>query len=370
MEIGTPQLKELIVVNSTTDAPVVPVGCPPGCPPVIAENIPAELRERPQWVAWRYEVRKGKPTKVPIKPSSGGKAKSNDSSTWDTFDAALACCQLHGHPGIGFVFSSDDDFFGVDLDACRNPCSGLLTPWAQEIVTNIGSYTEVSPSATGVKIVGRGRLPADSRHVKKLADVPKFGDKSPEIAIYDTGRFWCMTGQMFPGTPTCCEPRQPQLDALLVRLFPSSVGRNRRAHSNGRMVGGWFDRLLAACANAPEGQRSERDFALCIAAVRHGCDGEATWERVCNTGKFAERGRRYFDLTWRSATEAAANDPPRRPQECRGVLVEAARPKSYSYRPISQIYWLMTEEPIAQAPGYSCSCTVVESIGWTRGASG
>jgi hypothetical protein len=311
-EIGSPQLKELIVLNSTTDAPEVPVGCPPGCPPLIAENIPAELRERPQWVAWCYEVRKGRQTKVPVMPSGGGRAKSNDPSTWGTFDAALTCCQRHGHPGIGFVFAADDDFFGIDLDACRNPCSGLLTPWAQEIVTSINSDTEASPSGTGVKIVGRGRLPADSRHVKKLSGVPTFGDKSPEIAVYDEGRFWCMTGQMLPGTPTCCEPRQEQLDALLAKLFPPKASSNGHAHSNGRAAGNWFDKLLADCAAVAEGQRSERDFALCAAAVRHGFTADEIWNRVANVGKFAEGGREYFDRTWKAAAEDVANDPPKR----------------------------------------------------------
>ena len=127
-----------------------------------------------------------------IRPTTG--ARTDDPSTWGTFDAALACHQRQGHPGIGFVFSNDDDFFGIDLDACRNPSSCLLTPWAQEIVTTIHSYTEVSPSGTGVKIVARGQMPANSRHVKKLSGVPTFGEKAPEIAIYDSGRFWCLTG--------------------------------------------------------------------------------------------------------------------------------------------------------------------------------
>jgi hypothetical protein len=32
---------------------------------LTTENIPDQLTERPQWVSWRLEVRKGEPTKVP-----------------------------------------------------------------------------------------------------------------------------------------------------------------------------------------------------------------------------------------------------------------------------------------------------------------
>ena len=129
---------------------------------------------------------------------------------------------------------------------------------------------------------------------------------------------------MLPDTPTCCEPRQQQLDALLASVFSPPPVRNRRAHRSGMTANSWFDRLLTDCANAPEGQRSERDFALCIAASRHGFNAEEIWARVSSTGKFAEQGRRYFDTTWQRASETAANDPPQRRAECRGVLVEAA----------------------------------------------
>ena len=98
MEIGSPQLKELmwwILPPSDGSASRLPARLSAG----DGRKPPAELRERPQWVAWRYEVRKGKPTKVPIKPSSGGKAKSNDSSTWDTFDAALRAANCMDIPG-------------------------------------------------------------------------------------------------------------------------------------------------------------------------------------------------------------------------------------------------------------------------------
>ncbi len=60
--------------------------------------------------------------------------------------------------------------------------------------------------------------------------------------------------------------------------------------------------LIATSAIAPDGSRSESDFAICCYAIRSGIDPEEVWQRAQSVGKFAELGRRYFDLTWASAT--------------------------------------------------------------------
>src|ERR1044071_8554854 len=59
-------------------------------PEIEPDNIPIELRERHQWVAWRSVPRKGKlPDKQPINPHDGELAKVNDSKTWGTFQQAV-----------------------------------------------------------------------------------------------------------------------------------------------------------------------------------------------------------------------------------------------------------------------------------------
>jgi primase-polymerase (primpol)-like protein len=65
--------------------------------------IPAELRDRPQWVGWRYMLRAGKWTKVPVNPLTGGRAKSNDPFTWETFTDALTLCEGGAADGIGYM---------------------------------------------------------------------------------------------------------------------------------------------------------------------------------------------------------------------------------------------------------------------------
>src|SRR4051794_32368531 len=128
------------------DRPVAPV--------VAVENIPHELRDLPRWVAWRYERREPKWEKVPIGPT-GRRASTTDPATWSTFEAALAAYRERRLAGIGFVFAEGDPFTGIDLDACRDSDAGTLVPWADEIVRDLDSYTEVSPSGTGVKVLIR-----------------------------------------------------------------------------------------------------------------------------------------------------------------------------------------------------------------------
>ena len=59
--------------------------------------------------------------------------------------------------------------------------------------------------------------------------------------------------------------------------------------------------LVATSAIAPAGSRSEADFAVCCFAVRNGVSKEQLWGELEHVGKFAEQGRRYFDLTWENA---------------------------------------------------------------------
>src|SRR5215510_13714007 len=95
----------------------------------IAENVPVELRERAQWVLWRYETNdKGKPTKVLCQTKyPERKASSTNPATWTDFASTMAL--VTPEQGIGFVFSGEDPYCGIDLDGCVN--EGVIELWAQ-----------------------------------------------------------------------------------------------------------------------------------------------------------------------------------------------------------------------------------------------
>src|SRR5215203_412473 len=93
-----------------------------------------DMRDLRQWVVWRSEEREGKPTKVPYSPLTGEKASTMDPQTWASYSEAVVAYTEHGYGGVGFVFSEDDPFCGMDLDGCLNPTTGEIEEWAREII--------------------------------------------------------------------------------------------------------------------------------------------------------------------------------------------------------------------------------------------
>ena len=72
--------------------------------------------------------------------------------TWRTFEEAVQALESGRYDGIGFVFCSADPFAGIDLDGCRNPESGEISPWARKIISSVKEgYVEISPSGLGVR---------------------------------------------------------------------------------------------------------------------------------------------------------------------------------------------------------------------------
>ena len=145
------------------------------------ENIPEELRRRPQWLVWKLEERDSKPTKIPYIAGGVGKASSTDSETWRSFDEAVVALKTGRYDGIGFVFSTGDPYAGIDLDDCRNPESGELEVWAAKTVQDLDGYAEVSPSGTGVHIIVRGKAP---------------NKKRGKVEAYSSERYFTITGQV------------------------------------------------------------------------------------------------------------------------------------------------------------------------------
>jgi putative DNA primase/helicase len=235
-----------------------------------ASALPEELLREPRWVCWRYETRNGKPTKVPIQPN-GQPAKSNDPSTWSSFASCLAASMRYTGLGIGLMLG--DGVVGVDLDHARDPESGALQQWAQEIIDELNSYTEVSPSGTGVHILCRGELPAGRR-------------RKGQVEMYSEGRFFTITGHRL--TNRDVEDRTAELAALHARIYGISVDGRRNGHSarrNGASAvpgaaadvgdqeliqraseakdGGKFSRLWAGQWQGEYASQSEADLALC-----------------------------------------------------------------------------------------------------------
>lgn len=176
--------------------------------------IPTQMLEAPRWILWRLEQRDKQPTKVPYDAKTFHHAKTNDPSTWCDYATAEASLKSGGNfTGLGFVLG--DGFAGVDIDGCMT--GNDIQPWAWSIIRTLESYSEVSPSGTGVKIFLLAEL---ERGRKKLMGSPLVeGGKVPGLEIYGTGRYFAVTGEEI-GISDDCEERQEQLDALIAEHWP------------------------------------------------------------------------------------------------------------------------------------------------------
>ena len=148
---------------------------------VQPDHIPAVLKEKHQWVAWRMVMKQGKWTKVPCQVS-GKMASSTNRKTWNTFHNVLeAYNNGSGFDGVGIVLTKDLGIVGHDIDNCVTE-DGELNETADLIVMTLDTYTEYSPSGTGIRAFSIGTK-------------PEGGCRKGNVEMYDSGRFLTVTGE-------------------------------------------------------------------------------------------------------------------------------------------------------------------------------
>lgn len=153
------------------------------------EAIPEELKELNQWCCFKFQQRGEKLTKIPIDAKTGKAGKSNEEDTWADFDTALEAIEKYNLDGLGFYFK--EPYFGIDIDDVQGEIHRFLTDQHEdnivsEFIEMMCSYAEVSPSGKGIHIIVKG-------------DLPKGGRRKGKVEMYDTGRFFTMTGNHIGG---------------------------------------------------------------------------------------------------------------------------------------------------------------------------
>ncbi|QOS13391.1 uncharacterized protein HfgLR_20755 (plasmid) [Haloferax gibbonsii] len=222
---------------------------------VTQGKLPPKLVERDQWVCWRSEKRDGKKTKIPVVPGEGSFASSTDPETWSDFETALDFVTNERADGIGFVFTKEDPIVGIDLDDCRDPETGDVDEDAQDIIDRLDSYTEISPSGMGYHVLIKG-------------DLPEGRNRRGHIELYDTARFFTVTGDRVDNTPGHVKRRQDALEAIhreYVQLHSENKEPERDEHTSVRddakttpAVALEDDELLKKAKNASNGPKFER----------------------------------------------------------------------------------------------------------------
>ncbi|NHM92943.1 phage/plasmid primase, P4 family [Staphylococcus sp. 10602379] len=167
------------------------------------DNIPYELQELDHWCCFKIEQgTNGRKTKRPYNPLTNEFAKSNDESTWVSFEDAASLSV--NYDGIGFFFK--EPYVGVDLDDVSQEITEYLENddsdnIISEFIDVLETYAEISPSGNGIHLILKGELP------------PK-GRRRGNVEIYDKGRFFTMTGKNIGGYRGVTEDEMNKLSYL------------------------------------------------------------------------------------------------------------------------------------------------------------
>ncbi|MDS3949963.1 phage/plasmid primase, P4 family [Staphylococcus epidermidis] len=176
----------------------------------ILSNIPDELKQLNNWCVWKFENRNGKRTKIPFNAATGEFAKSNDKSTWSSYETAV---NVEGVDGIGFFF--EPPYLGIDIDDIdddlhRFKQGDKLDNIVSEFNEAFKSYTEVSPSGNGLHIIVKGKIPGSRR-------------RKANIEMYDSGRFFTMTGKTIGKYKDVTEVSEQVFKTIYEKYLPDNT---------------------------------------------------------------------------------------------------------------------------------------------------
>ncbi len=179
--------------------------------PFNGDNIPDTLKANARWAPWRaiWNEKRQKFDKIP----AHAKAPFYGISTakperWYSYEQALKAYQDNPtlFAGVGYVMTGQHDVVGIDLDRCV--ADNTIAPWAQDVIDRLASYTELSPSGNGLRILIKGEIPNDWTNHEVGIEV--YGGHEP--------RFLTVTGQRLKVSPLeVLRPEQATLLALSDR---------------------------------------------------------------------------------------------------------------------------------------------------------
>ncbi len=257
------------------------------------DKVPQELRDQPHWVA-----RTGK---IPINPNTLHGASSKDTNTWAKFEQAIGAIgktaslrkgnETVKAPCDGIGFELRAPYCGIDIDHCVDTSTGEISLEALDIISMMDSYTEYSPSGTGIHILYKNDGSTHpERHKKKPID------NVQHIEMYQADRYFTVTGSIF-GDYDQLHERTGQADIIYKAYMLDAPDNRPKADKNvstskhfqdaaaaltddellhkamNAKNGGAFSRLWNGDKSDYNDDDSRADLALCdMLAFWTGCD--------------------------------------------------------------------------------------------------
>jgi hypothetical protein len=243
--------------------------------PTTPISIPLCLEEEVKqlrWVLWNWvKAADGRLTKPPYRVDHPTMfARPNDPTTWACGMAALKAYALGVADGIGYALMNSG-IGAVDLDDCRDLKTGELAPWAQQLLEKCGTYAEITPSGTGLRIIGK--VNGGTLHRKFPA--PDGG--SVEVYRNDAARYITVTGNSL--TPAVTQ--LGNIDGLLDGIVAEFGGKKKTGGSgDGRTL---EDLILNGCGTSFGGDHSRATWRVIHLMLAAGVDREEIAETLTNS---------------------------------------------------------------------------------------
>mgnify|MGYP001604515528 FL=1 len=212
----------------------------------MEDIIPQELLKLPSWVGYQLRRNKDRIDKVPMNVLTGRPAKSNDPSTWTDFETAADLVSQRGYAGVGFMFQPS--YVGVDIDHCVK--DGAIATYAVEILKALNSYSEYSPSGTGIHILCKGEI-------ARACKISKIG-----LEIYTKGRFFTVTGNRLENYPAELNECTDALKTIFSRFVDKGPADDILAIIAKSQDADKFQRLYSGQWQNDYPSQSEADLAL------------------------------------------------------------------------------------------------------------
>lgn len=258
-------------------------------------EAPEELKLLPGWLVWRYEQRENepKPRKVPYYVEGvrryGVQGSPQDRGKLTTFALARDEAARKNYDGIGFALMPDWGITALDFDKCVGPDGQL----PHEIVEIIGdTYSEYSPSGTGVRAFVRGNLGNN----KSTAEDGRYG-----FETFNTNGFVTITGWHTPyceimGNENVIAVASPHVIDLASRRFGRSAS-STRVDDPADFMAGYEPKLNLSIERMQElldvldpdmGRDDWRNVGF---ALHHECEGDDTGFDLWN--EWSSGGSKY-----------------------------------------------------------------------------
>jgi hypothetical protein len=276
-----------------------------------------ELKAQRRWVLWRLEPGDdGKLTKVPYQPR-GYKASLLNPAHLHTYAELEPYAAKFS--GIGLALGRFDGVYvwGVDFDKCCDAVSGRFTPEVRQVVIDLDTYSEYSPSGTGAHCLGvcQDDLPIEPGNKRSVLVRSYPGCK--QIEIKGLGFYFTFTGRHLSKTPVDLMDRQEQLLALYQRV--SKIAKPDRGKSSSITLTVPFTeeeklkKLMAGDMSQYVDNHSSADFALCILlAKKHNCNAFKVDTEFRTSALYRDKWERedYRETTITRAIAAVLRDTP------------------------------------------------------------